>query len=238
MSARLRLAPAWYPQSVKPCLLALLLGGGLLASSCGDSPSCERLDCDDDNPCTADECNPGRAACEHQALPDAASCETNGAPGLCSAGACATLSCQNVDCDDENPCTLDACFPETEQCTNLPLAPLSVCEIDGSFGTCFQRLCDLSLPPSGEVALRVELVGVEANLVSYELFCASDTTLSGTLSSSAGVWQAFLTLPAGDCSARFSAADEMGETLCTGVLSFQVVPATQTSEGVTLICGV
>lgn len=173
---------------MKSCLLALLLCSGLLTSACGDSRSCDQVDCDDLNPCTVDACNPDGIFCENEALPDAADCETDGAVGLCAAGACAALICEGVDCDDGNPCTVDACFSDSDQCANLPLPALSLCKIDGSFGTCHQEVCDLNLTPWGEVELRVELVDVDARGVSYELLCANDTTLSGALSSLEGAW--------------------------------------------------
>jgi uncharacterized repeat protein (TIGR01451 family) len=75
-------------------------------------------DCDDHNPCTDDACqNPGTptAACVH--VNNSAPCSDGNActgSDTCSGGQCVggpkVCACQsNVDCDDHNPCTDDAC---------------------------------------------------------------------------------------------------------------------------------
>ncbi len=73
--------------------------------------------CDDDNPCTDDACL-GEAGCQHVAL-DGAEC-LDGDPctvtDQCVAGVCVG---QAVNCDDENPCTDDACL-ETGGCIHVP----------------------------------------------------------------------------------------------------------------------
>src|SRR5262249_37038376 len=68
--------------------------------------------CDDGNPCTADSCDPVTGNCTHASVPDGTSCSDgnacNGAE-TCQAGTC--TSGTPVNCNDNNPCTTDSCFP-------------------------------------------------------------------------------------------------------------------------------
>ncbi len=72
--------------------------------------------CDDQNPCTEDKCGTS-GSCEH-ATADGASCDDGNA---CVTGAtCAGGKCQGGKakvCDDNNPCTADACLP-AKGCTH------------------------------------------------------------------------------------------------------------------------
>ncbi len=67
------------------------------------------LDCDDQNPCTADGCDP-TLGCVATPVPDGTACSDDNA---CTAGdACTSGSCgagPALDCDDQNPCTIDQC---------------------------------------------------------------------------------------------------------------------------------
>jgi cysteine-rich repeat protein len=68
------------------------------------------IDCDDDNPCTTDSCaiNGGCTHTDNQ-LPcsDGNQCTVG---DVCSAGSCMAMG--DFVCDDENPCTVDACDAE------------------------------------------------------------------------------------------------------------------------------
>jgi outer membrane protein assembly factor BamB len=79
--------------------------------------------CDDGNPCTDDACDPV-TGCVFPAVPDETPCADdtvcNGAE-VCRQGACAPG--QAPDCDDQDPCTVDACDP-VAGCTTTPLQGL------------------------------------------------------------------------------------------------------------------
>ena len=74
------------------------------------------LECDDANPCTKDICLPN-GGCQHEpaagACDDGDTCTVN---DVCEDGAC--QSGVAPDCDDENPCTDDACLDG--QCIHTP----------------------------------------------------------------------------------------------------------------------
>lgn len=176
--------------------------------------------------------------CEHVDLPDASDCPFDDGDGLCSSGMCASLSCDDTPCDDANPCTRDACFPDSVNCAHFPLPALSVCEVDGSFGSCHDGECDFDLRPTGDAGLNVTVTGVEARVVSYALTCASDLRLAGNLARSDNQFQAFLTLPAGRCTAQFLAKDQDGETICSADIAFDVPPGAQVPVDVVLICSI
>ena len=75
----------------------------------GDSPTCTSGgECNDSNPCTLDECRGG--FCVNTAAPDGTVCDDDTfcmLPGQCLAGVCEGIV--ENDCDDDNPCTDDAC---------------------------------------------------------------------------------------------------------------------------------
>src|SRR5262249_35037311 len=73
-------------------------------------------ECDDQNPCTDDGCDP-QIGCSH--TNNAAPCDDGDActsGDACSAGACVPGATKS--CDDQNPCTDDACDPQTG-CTHV-----------------------------------------------------------------------------------------------------------------------
>ena len=223
---------------MRSCMLLFTTALGLLGSACGDSPSCTELNCDDSNPCTTDSCDAERVACENAELPDETACTVDGGDGLCSAGLCASLSCEGAVCDDANPCTRDACFPGSVNCAHFPLPELTVCMVGAAVGSCHEDACDLNLPPAGEAVVEVLLTGVEVSLVSYQLMCGADVTLFGNLERLGDAWNASLTLPAGPCTALFSAQDQDGETICSANLMFDVEPGKLIPVKVVLLCGV
>ncbi|TNF26342.1 MAG: DUF11 domain-containing protein [Deltaproteobacteria bacterium] len=67
------------------------------------------LDCNDGNACTQDACTP-IAGCIHPNVPDETACtpaDLCATAGQCVAGMCEVTTW--LDCDDDNPCTDDAC---------------------------------------------------------------------------------------------------------------------------------
>ena len=100
-------------------------GGTCVSDQMGDDP------CDDGNPCTRDYCDTG-SGCQHTAIPGP--CE-DGDPCTdgesCSGGLC--LGGQPINCNDNNPCTTDACNPSTGNCEYNTTANNGVaCNADGS----------------------------------------------------------------------------------------------------------
>ncbi len=76
---------------------------------------------DDGNACTVEACTDG--APTHTAKPDGDACTLglNGVAGVCDAGACAMKCGALTGCDDQNPCTVDACDPLKSICKGAPL---------------------------------------------------------------------------------------------------------------------
>jgi hypothetical protein len=129
---------------MKPNLFILGLSLGLAAAGCGDSAaaiSCDELDCDDGNPCTADTCDPASVTCASVSLSDGAVCDLGGQPGECGAGVCVGLTCDDVDCDDGNPCTADSCDSVRVVCASAPVADATPCELDGDPAMCEAGVC-------------------------------------------------------------------------------------------------
>ena len=90
--------------------------------------------CDDKESCTVDSCNSGTGDCAHDALAkqgnacdDGDACTTK---DVCKAGKCAV---EQLDCDDKNACTVDACDPTTGKCGHdANKADGITCDADGS----------------------------------------------------------------------------------------------------------
>ena len=79
---------------------------------------CDCGSCDDGNPCTDDSCQVD-GSCTFAGL-DGIACDDGDActtEGLCQSGVCVA---QPVVCDDENPCTDDACDADTGECVFAP----------------------------------------------------------------------------------------------------------------------
>jgi Dictyostelium (slime mold) repeat len=78
------------------------------------------VDCDDGNACTQDSCD-SDAGCQHEDQPDGSSCSDgdvcNGEE-TCHGGHCGDA--QDLDCDDDNPCTADSCA-SSGGCRHTPL---------------------------------------------------------------------------------------------------------------------
>jgi hypothetical protein len=76
----------------------------------GECVSSGSLTCADLNPCTDDSCN-ALSGCQFVANQEP--CSDGNActePDICSGGSC--IAGSGIDCDDENPCTNDACDPQ------------------------------------------------------------------------------------------------------------------------------
>ena len=88
-------------------------GDACSAGVCEATPT----DCDDANPCTKDSCNTGTGTCANFGLPHQGDACDDGDP-CTSADACDFGVCVGdaMPCEDENPCTVDACDPSTVTC--------------------------------------------------------------------------------------------------------------------------
>jgi len=149
---------------------------------CSHVPLLDGSACDDGEPCNGAEtclgtvCRPGAALADGTACDDANPC--NGAE-TCAAGACTpgvpladgtpcsdgnacngAESCQSglcvpdapLGCDDQNPCTTDACVPATG-CTHAALLDGSPCgmgDVCGGAPLCMDGVCESGTPlPEG-----------------------------------------------------------------------------------------
>lgn len=77
--------------------------------------------CNDDNPCTSDSCNTETGKCVFTTLEDGSGCDDG---SKCTTfDKCVDGKCKlnPVNCDDENPCTVDSCDPATGFCTSVKL---------------------------------------------------------------------------------------------------------------------
>jgi len=130
------------------------------AGACVSAPA--DAECDDGNPCTADRCD-SASGCVNDDL-DGPSCDdgdlcTTGE--LCRAGRCEGSPvpgcCLHVGhCDDQNPCTVDACDTATGECSH-DSSPMDgrACDADGDgctqHDTCERGWCAAgSAPDCGE----------------------------------------------------------------------------------------
>ncbi len=95
--------------------------------------------CDDANPCTSDSCASG--TCTFTKLPATTACSDGNActsADACTAGGVCVGTMMN--CDDGNPCTTDACNPNTLACEHVAMANGAACD-DGNVCTQNDR-CD------------------------------------------------------------------------------------------------
>lgn len=213
-------------------------GPGVCEAGLCAAATCQDLDCDDGNPCTDDECDPDSVACQHLALPDATTCEVDGRPAACEAGLCVALTCRDLDCDDDNPCTAEGCDLDRVECTSTRVFDQTTCGVDGALGACDEGVCDLDQsPPSGVVDVTVRFGGAEVSVASYEAVCVDAVPLTGTLTSAGGdLWETSMTLPAGTCLVEISALDQDGETVCITAFGGTVAPDSQSSTNLTVSC--
>ncbi len=155
------------------------------------------ISCSDGNPCTADQCTPETGECEH--TPVNWSCDDG---NLCSTGdTCQGGFCIGtlVDCDDNNPCTVDACQANVG-CVHTPVAlgcddsnPCTIGDI------CFEGICtpgggglncndfnpctqDFCLPETGECSHEAVSGACEdGNPCTEGDFCSGGICQGGTL---------------------------------------------------------
>jgi hypothetical protein len=129
-----------------------------VSGNCGAGGKCTAgvckalgANCDDKNPCTADSCST-TGACVHKPVAAGTSCSDNNAcngtescdaAGVCKAGPL-------PDCDDKNPCTVDACLT-AGGCGHVPGNNGAACKDGtGAAGVCDAGACkvDLGCGPS------------------------------------------------------------------------------------------
>ena len=116
-----------------PCLLSAVCAAGVCAG--------QAMSCDDGDPCTDDSCDPGSGCV---AVYNTAPCDdgnicTTGEQ--CSAGFCS--GGESLSCDDQNPCTNDACDatqgcvyePNTALCDDGDPCTMDICQGGACVGT-------------------------------------------------------------------------------------------------------
>lgn len=87
------------------------------ADACTAAGSCEGTPvvCDDGNPCTKDNCDGTSGACTFVQVDDGTSCGVGSVcSGVshCTSGVCKASS-GGLDCNDDNPCTIDTCASDS-----------------------------------------------------------------------------------------------------------------------------
>lgn len=132
-------------------------------------------DCDDANVCTADGCDPA-TGCVHDPVADGLSCSDgdvcNGRE-TCSAGMCRPGS--PLDCDDDNPCTGDACDP-VAGCSHETLADGTAC----GGGPCGPASCRAGRCQLDDPAFCEDEDPCTDNSCDPELGCLYNPTPDGT----------------------------------------------------------
>ena len=121
-------------------------GESCVAGACvGNSPTI----CDDGNPCTIDSCD-STTGCVFTNLAEDSPCKPNDAcfqAGMCTTGQCVGSS--PINCDDNNPCTIDACIKATGECQHAasagPCDDNNPCTVDDA---CEGKLCTGAAKPS------------------------------------------------------------------------------------------
>ena len=104
---------------------------------------------DDDEYCTLDTCEPGGPS--HVTRLDNTPCTVGTGKGTCQTGKCTVLctpSTALTQCNDENPCTDDACIPCTEsycqdkgKCVHQGLSGMQTPGAPQETGDCHERRC-------------------------------------------------------------------------------------------------
>ena len=110
------------------------LPGVCTAGLCEDAMLCADVNCDDSDQCSQDVCNPMDGQCLYANATDGTACDFGSLPGVCTAGECEdAMLCAEVDCSDDNSCTVDSCDPMDGQCNyaNVPTAPHAISAVSG-----------------------------------------------------------------------------------------------------------
>ena len=116
-----------------------LCSGGV----CQDAMLCSGVVCDDDNECADEACNPLSGACDFTVVPNGSACDFAGLPGLCEGGVCRDAAlCDNIDCDDGNECTGEACQPDSGTCDTTNVTDGTACDFGGLPGLCSTGVCE------------------------------------------------------------------------------------------------
>ena len=111
---------------------------------------------DDSDPCTDEACAEGTPS--HPARPDGDPCVTKAGSvaGVCKAGKCTAKCTQDLECDDQNPCTMEACDLLDSLCTSMPIEDGT--QTPGAIsmpGNCHTRRClggvDINAPDDNDV---------------------------------------------------------------------------------------
>ena len=107
------------------------------------------VNCNDLNgPCRVGVCDGLSGECRGELLEDGVGCDDGNACTVgdqCSAGACSSGT-EALDCDDDDPCTDDACLPEAG-CTRTPAELAGCCLVDADCedgNPCTTATCDLA----------------------------------------------------------------------------------------------
>lgn len=93
-----------------PCTTGDRCSGGVCQAG-------EPINCDDNEPCTKDSCNPNTGVCVHQPVAQDSTCDDGNdctPVDRCRDGVCKGVT--GTPCQDQNPCTINACDPSTETC--------------------------------------------------------------------------------------------------------------------------
>lgn len=136
-----------------------------------------RVLCSGSTACNTVACNPGTGKCESQPAPTGAACSTD----PCIAGeTCKDLTCQGgspLNCNDNDPCTDDACDPATASCKHAansapcddgsPCTLGDKCQGGGCAGEVMQ--CDDGDPETDDVCMY-------GACVAKPNYCTKDST--------------------------------------------------------------
>ena len=153
--------------------------------------------------------------------------------------------CPDIDCDDQNVCTLDSCEPETVECQSVPVSDGITCALDAALGVCEAGACieDTSgenpregFPGMGRVTIHLEFTAIAPADVFLEANCAGWIMKARFFPTTDGRWRLVGPLPSGTCEGRFVATDANGETICTSSTTFDVSPTAPTGFDETLTC--
>lgn len=152
--------------------------------TCVDEDLCKDADCDDGNECTDDDCDSTSGACINEPIEDGTVCD--GGAGECSGGHCTVIDhCEEVDCDDGNECTDDACSPADGSCSNTAVDDGTEC--NGGGGTCVQGTCmDINLCEDADCSSGNECVEDGECDANTGMCIAGDNKPAGTVCSLGG----------------------------------------------------
>ncbi len=107
-------------------------GNECTVDTCNADGTCANsapTNCDDGNPCTADSCNTATGACVNTPVSTSTTCSDGNActgpvdhcdsTGQCHGAAIPGCCTTDGACNDQNPCTIDACNLASHTCTNV-----------------------------------------------------------------------------------------------------------------------